>query len=288
MKQIILLLMVLGSLVVQAQNNAIFNGGVADGWHKNAYQQSANNIYTGGNGDGWHFHAFAQSGNALFNGGNGDGWHFNAFAQTGNSIFGGGQGDGWASVYRPQGSLPVTWISFTARKQGATSVLQWQTAAEQNSAYFDIERSSTSDDFQRIGAMSASGNSNSTATYNYVDATPQKNANFYRIKQVDKDGKFTYTPVRLVNFDESNNGTLLAYPVPATTKLFVSVPAEFVGHMIMLSVLSSEGRLVKQQQVNMLGGGQLLQLDVSSLPFGVYHVKVATPKKQASTMFVKQ
>lgn len=258
--------MVLGSLVVQAQNNAIFNGGAGDGWDKNAYQQPANTIYAGGNGDGW---------------------NFNSFTQAGNSIFGGGGGDGWASVYRPLGPLPVTWLSFSATRQGATAMLKWQTAIEQNTAFFDVERSGATGNFEHIATVRAGGNSTSPLSYSFTDATPLKTANFYRIKQVDNDGRFTYTPVRLLNFDEATSGSLLVYPVPARTRLIVSLPVQLEG-LTTVTIHSADGRLVQQQQVPVQVGVQLIDLNISALPNGIYHVKAATSHKKVSATFVKQ
>ncbi|RYF91085.1 MAG: T9SS type A sorting domain-containing protein [Chitinophagaceae bacterium] len=184
--------------------------------------------------------------------------------------------------------LPVTWLSFIVTKQGNTAVIKWQTAAEQNSANFEIERSGANGNFQRIGTVAARGNSSTPASYEYVDAAPQKGANFYRIKQVDTDGKFTYTLVRLVNFDEAGSGLLYVYPVPAKTNLMVSVPAVFDGEMIQLTVHSSDGKLVTQRTIKQQGGGQLLQMDVSTFTSGIYHIKLGTAQQQVATTFVKQ
>ncbi|RYZ61468.1 MAG: T9SS type A sorting domain-containing protein [Chitinophagaceae bacterium] len=183
--------------------------------------------------------------------------------------------------------LPVTWLSFTAGRQVNTSILKWQTTSEQNTAYFAVERSSSDGTFERIGTVQAAGNTNATRSYSFVDAAPRKTANFYRIKQVDNDGRFTYTPVRLLNFDEATSGSLLVYPVPARTRLIVSLPIQLEG-LTTVTIHSADGRLVQQQQVPVQGGGQLMDLNISALPNGVYHVKAATIHKQVSATFVKQ
>ncbi len=183
--------------------------------------------------------------------------------------------------------LPVTWLAFTACKQGNTSILKWQTTSEQNTAYFAVERSSSAGTFERIGTVQAGGNTNATRSYSFLDAAPRKTANFYRIKQVDADGKFTYTSVRLLNFDEATSGSLLIYPVPARTSLIVSLPVQWEG-LSTVTIHSADGRLVQQQQVPVQVGGQLMDLNISALPNGVYHVKAATSHKQVSATFVKQ
>ncbi len=181
--------------------------------------------------------------------------------------------------------LPITWLSFTATKQGAAAMLTWQTTNEQNTAYFDVERAVFTGGFERIGTVRASGNSIAPTTYNFTDATPLMTANFYRIKQVDNDGTFSYTPVRRVNFDETASSSLVVYPVPASTLLTVSLPQQLAGPTL-VTIHSIDGRLVHQQQVS-LQGGPLLNVNISALPNGIYQMKAATSQQQVTTKFIK-
>lgn len=287
MKKYILMIFGLSSVSVQAQNNAIFNGGMADGWNLSAYQQVVVNIFTGGNGDGWNYNNFSQPGSAIFNGGNNDGWHVEGYAQLGNDIFSGGIGDGWASVYRPLGPLPVTWMYFTATREASSALLQWQTATEQHSSHFDVERKGMTGTFEPIGSVRAAGNSNTPASYSFVDATPLKGMNFYRIKQVDTDGRFSYTSIRILHFETNSRNQLFVYPVPANNKLMVALPEIFDNENVIFSVLAADGRLLIKQQLKIQGGGQLLELNITTLPEGVYHLKVSTHQKNASVSFIK-
>lgn len=287
MKKVLLTILVLGCMKVQAQNNAIFNGGIADGWDRNAYQQAANNIYTGGSGDGWSYQSFAQASNAIFNGGNADGWGFNSFAQTGNSIFSGGGGDGWASNYRPMGSLPVTFISFTASKQHENAaLLQWQTSQELNSSHFEIERSEDALHFVHIGRVNAAGNTGSITQYHFTDMAPARGFNYYRLKQADIDGRFVYTPVRSVHFDQLNPTSIKYFPNPTNGMLNVEIPDALKPVDKVINIVNSNGLVM--QQVKTGNSGNIIQLHFGHYPKGVYFVQLSSPGMNSTHRIVLQ
>jgi Secretion system C-terminal sorting domain len=197
----------------QAENN-IFSGGFGDGWDTAAFAQTVNNIFNGGSGDGWDKTSHAQVVNNIFNGGNGDGWDKTTFAQAGNNIFFGGQGDGWANTYRPIGPLPITLDYFTARKNNSTSsILNWKTSQEINTAFFEIERSNDAIGFKKIGTVRAAGNSNAGIEYSFIDNNPMQGMNYYHLKQIDIDGKFTFSDIKTVKF--SANNAVSIYPNPS-------------------------------------------------------------------------
>lgn len=100
-------------------------------------------------------------------------------------------------------ALGIELESFTSEPEGRTVKLTWTTASETNTDYFIIDRSGNGIDFEAIGGMQAAGNSNSLRTYTNYDSSPLDGIGYYRIKQVDLDGKFTYTPIRSVMCQES-------------------------------------------------------------------------------------
>jgi hypothetical protein len=308
MKRIFFLLLLFGVAVVQAQNNPIFNGGNADGWNSANFAQTANNlfkggdgdgwgtnsflqspnaIFTGGNGDGWSFSLFLQPGNAIFTGGEGDGWHYKNFLQPGNGIFNGGQGDGWASTYRPLGVLPVTMVTFTAEKQQTASLLKWQTSTEMNTASFDVERSSDAIRFTKIGTVAAAGSSSVLRNYQFKDAQPMTGTNYYRLKQIDNNGSFVYTPTRLVVFDASVLQKLKVYPIPATTLLNVELPQELVKEDVVLNLSNGLGVMVKHLKIKRNTGNRQT-LNLSTLPPGVYTLQVSGSSYNGLQMIIKQ
>ena len=165
-------------------------------------------------------------------------------------------------------SLPVSLVVFTATRQNNEAVLQWETAQEENSGSFIIERSSDGKSFGAIGTVAAAGNSSSARNYEFTDQTPQPNANYYRLKQTDIDGTFTYSPVKVVNFPVS--GQLIWYATGARS-VEVSLQqgsneqytlSDLAGHTLRLGQLSN-GRT-----------------DISGLPAGLYIVRIVTANNQ--------
>ena len=121
---------------------------------------------------------------------------------------------GWSGQYRQFGTgaqpggmyqwigtvLPVTLSSFTVTKGAKSAILNWQTAQESNNAYFAIERSKNGTDFAEIGKVNGKGNSTLAQQYAYEDFGISNGQNYYRLKQVNNDGKYTYSAVVSVEF----------------------------------------------------------------------------------------
>ena len=260
----------------QSVNN-IFIGGSGDGWDKTAFTQSVNNIFIGGSGDGWDKTRFTQSGNNIFLGGNGDGWDKSVFAQAGNNIFLGGDGDGWASAYRPLGPLPVTLLYFTAKKNTVSSaLLNWKTSQEINSASFDVERSVDAIFFTKIGLVHAAGNSLIPVEYFFTDNNPAKGMNYYRLKQIDVDGRSVYSPARVVMFDGLNAATVKYYPNPTNGILNIEISSFNVNEVTVINITNAAGIVVNQYRFASISGNKI-QIDLSRYAKGTYFIQVRTP-----------
>ena len=103
-------------------------------------------------------------------------------------------------------TLPVKLEYFSAYKYGNMSLLKWSTASEINNDYFDIERSPDCINWESISKISSlSGNSINELDYQYTDSHPLNDINYYRLKQVDVDGEFEYSPIVDVDFNTMNN-----------------------------------------------------------------------------------
>ena len=161
--------------------------------------------------------------------------------------------------------LPLTLSEFTANREDDESYLQWQTAQEQNTRDFTIERSTDGQNYTAIGTVDAAGNSTSVRTYSFIDRTPQPNANYYRLKQSDIDGKFTYSPVRVVNFPVAGR-RLIWY---STGHASVEVDLQ-EGSNEYYTLSDMSGRLLRLGQ---LSAGKM---QVADLPAGTYVVRIIT------------
>jgi alpha-tubulin suppressor-like RCC1 family protein len=115
--------------------------------------------------------------------------------------------------------VPITLSSFTAQNKNSTNLLLWTTENETNNKHFEIQRSVDGINFITIGKVNAIGNSTITTNYSYTDNAPTYGTNYYRLKQVDVDGTFTYSNIEKIK--NIKLGGITIYPNPASNALFV-------------------------------------------------------------------
>lgn len=111
------------------------------------------------------------------------------------------------------GSLPLTWISFTAASTGAGVALKWETAAEVNTKSFTVQWSTNGSNWSHIGIVAAQNNT-AVAPYAFLHASPAAGGNHYRLLQEDMDGRSAFSKVVTVSLAEAKT-RLVVYPNPA-------------------------------------------------------------------------
>ena len=164
--------------------------------------------------------------------------------------------------------LPVKLASFTAVKNGKSAQLEWKTTEETNSATFVVERSADGSNFSSRGTVAAVGQA---ASYQFIDASPLPGDNYYRLKQLDKDNKFTYSKVIKLNFGK--DAIVKLSPNPASSYLHVTL--ENVGSAITVTLLDGNGRSVKQ--VILSQGTSSADISLAGIGRGVYTVRMIGP-----------
>ncbi len=178
--------------------------------------------------------------------------------------------------------LPVKLLSFSAQKETTTTLLQWQTADEINNDHFSIERSADSKLFTSIGNKPATNNA-LRSNYSFVDNAPLNGINYYRLKQVDKDGKFSYS--KIVSVDFSNNASIFAiYPNPANNVINVMLPSINSKSDITLFDVNGKKILHEEIALNITSN----QINIGKLPAGVYNVVLVQDYKCKSLKLVKK
>lgn len=120
--------------------------------------------------------------------------------------------------------LPVDFLNITATQKGGAVAINWSTASESNNNYFDVEKSIDGSNFTTINTVKGAGNSSTVNNYGSYDAKPVASYNYYRIRQVDFDGKFKFSDVVKVkiNFDKTGVSVLANPFVNNITVDFVS------------------------------------------------------------------
>lgn len=172
--------------------------------------------------------------------------------------------------------LPVTLVNFGATKSLGKVDIAWSTATELNSAGFVVERSGNARSFIGIANVSAIG----TGANNYaaIDANPLNGTSFYRLKNLDKDGAFTYSNVVKVDFD--GNSSTSVYPIPTSSYLNFNVSnSSLFGTTA--SIMDISGRNLKAVAI----AGSTQKLNVSNMPTGIYFIKLVDG---SCVKFIKQ
>lgn len=173
--------------------------------------------------------------------------------------------------------LPLTLISFTANRQSGLDNLSWVTAQEIDLSHFEIESSDDDQIFSTIGRVQALGNTSSQQTYSYSNASANALI-FYRLKMVDLDGHFRYSPVIRLSGNLSLPGTtcvllISASPVPFSDKLTLNL-SSCKRQQIQFVISDMAGRKLRQQTVSVQRGtGTYLLNNLNNLSAGVYLLK---------------
>ncbi|MBT9394178.1 T9SS type A sorting domain-containing protein [Hymenobacter sp. NST-14] len=183
--------------------------------------------------------------------------------------------------------LPVTLVDFRAQASGRDALLTWNTAQEVNNAGFGIERSSNGITFETVATLPGRGTSAQPTNYRYLDrqAGARAGIRYYRLRQNDTDGQFTYSGIRTVAFDgPPQSGMIRLYPNPtpgAATLDLTLLPAG----PYQVTILAADGRIVAELTAT---GGTLNPLRTQALAKGFYLVRLSGPDGHQTVKLVKE
>ncbi|WP_246849917.1 lectin-like domain-containing protein [Rufibacter roseolus] len=182
--------------------------------------------------------------------------------------------------------LPVELISFKATPKGSNVALTWATASEKDNDYFLVERSLDGRTFTSVGKVAGNGTTNVMQNYNFMTASAPAGTVYYRLKQVDYNGKSEYSKVISVKAQGAiARAFLAAYPNPTLGKV-VLVSADLPAGTATVTLLHVNGRVVFQKQVEVNAGD--IELDLAGQAAGVYCIQVQTAAGKGVVRVVKQ
>lgn len=195
------------------------------------------------------------------------------------------------AVETSRGPLPVTLLSFTAEVQRAGVQLRWATAMELRNASFEVQASPDGSAFQRVGSVAGRGTTTERTTYAWLDAQPGPAARrYYRLKQVDTDGKATYSPVLTVSLatEVASRLEVQAWPNPCAETVQLQLQCPQAGEAV-ITCTNVMGRTVLRRTVQVAPGTSRITLpEVSQLPLGVYSLAVQQGSYQSATRLTRQ
>ncbi len=173
-------------------------------------------------------------------------------------------------------NFPVEWLFFNAIPNGSAVDLEWATASENGNQFFSIERSVDASFFEEILRTEAVGNSSTTTTYRNTDPNPTPGFSYYRLRQIDIDGGFTYSEVVEVFFNP--NAILLglnAYPNPVVEGDPYTLQFDTKEAMrLQLELYAPNGQLIANRQVQSKTGKNQVRLSSMNLSAGLYHARL--------------
>ncbi len=188
-----------------------------------------------------------------------------------------------AKVYGASVPLPVRYAYLNATCEEDATIISWATTSEQNSQRFDIEKNN-GDGWNVIGSLPAAGFSGISVPYKYKDN--DKGNGVYRLKQIDQDGRFTYSTI-ISSKCNDNIDQLSVYPNPAKDIIKVILTSPLKGKAE-LRIMDQTGRIVQQNTKPLVQGTNTLSLDVTNISKGVYVMQIQYENQIRSTLFTIQ
>lgn len=179
--------------------------------------------------------------------------------------------------------LPIELVSFTGSIVNHSSVLDWITSSEINNKEFDVQWSMDGITFTTLGVIASKGNSSTNLAYRYTHYYPMDGVNYYRLKQIDLNGKISYSQVIAINLNVPDAEPFL-YPNPANKSININLGSS-VGHADVL-LYSSDMRLLRKLNLNI--AGLTSNIDISQLLPGVYFIQVNKNGKKILLRFIKE
>lgn len=181
--------------------------------------------------------------------------------------------------------LPLTLLDFTGVQKNDVVELTWTTVSEVNTSGFIIQRRNSGEyDFKDIGTLAASGNSTTPLHYGFTDDEPEGGMNYYRLKQLDADGNFTFSPIINVNYGGSDNDLLL-YPNPVSDH--ISVQSNKISNATSLAVHIYDNFGREIQLPLLVNGEYAFTFSTQHIPPGIYTVTLFDGYTISSGVFVK-
>ncbi len=170
-------------------------------------------------------------------------------------------------------TLPVGWLYFTGTNRGSNNLLEWATTHEVQVRYFVLERSTNGQNFEPLQQLKPNGGLQTPGSYQYLDLRADKlykNALYYRIKQVDINGRIHYSKIIRLQMPAVGGTPSMVYPNPTQSHVIVRIGTE---KLLKTKAILSDSRGRQVQQVVITLPNQVISLH--QLPAGLYYLKLS-------------
>ena len=184
--------------------------------------------------------------------------------------------------------LPVTWLGITGRNENNTNIINWSTATEINNDYFILEASADGSNFSETGRVNGAVNSYSEQHYQFTHYNINGQSYYYRIRQVDLDGKFSFSKTIRITPTGNLTGSFSFFPNPVIDKATLELILEKESR-VYISISDISGKIFFSKNSHLPKGVSDIQLDFSNYSNGIYTILIQEETGRKQTIrFIKQ
>jgi hypothetical protein len=171
-------------------------------------------------------------------------------------------------------TLPIKGLTINVEQKNSAAMISFSTESEENTKNFETEKSFDGKNWNVIDIQAAAGNSSVKRSYSTTDANLSSGTIYYRIKETDFDGRFTWSPVITFKLDEPAQTTGSAFPNPFTNNLSLQYKSS-QNEVAVLRLVDQAGRTVQNKTWTLRKGTNIIQLDnVEKLATGFYVIEL--------------
>ena len=171
-------------------------------------------------------------------------------------------------------TLPVALTEFSASRCGNSICLYWKTVSEDNNDHFEIERSTDGRQFNSIGSVNGNGTTGDPHNYTSRDDQPLDGKNYYRIKQVNMDGKLSYSSVIRINNGPVSSFSASITPNPAGSVMNLVIEGVKEKESLLFEVMNTSGMIVYRESISAGGTTLVKNLRRPAISAGLYFYKI--------------
>ncbi len=179
----------------------------------------------------------------------------------------------------------VELIRFKGSTKTQGNLLQWTTASEDNSSAFIIEKSKDGQSFEYLTQVAAQGNSNTTQNYQAWDKTNIAGTQYYRLLELDKNGKQTIVS-NVIALNRASTQNISIAPIPATDNIQIQFETKETSNAQM-SIFDITGKSIDMQSIETTTGDNQVNLNIAHYPSGTYFLQITNGQTEWTARFVK-
>jgi hypothetical protein len=226
----------------------------------------------------------------------GDGWISNLTVSSGNCYYlmvsqwsAGGSGftvdfTGSTANLLDCDILPVELTYFDVSRQGKEALIDWSTFSEINNDRFEIERSPDGTNFSVIATLKGKGNSTEINYYSLRDRDPLPGISYYRLRQLDFDGKFSYSEIKALRMPDRNSLSILSNDGNSPLTIRLNAVSAGTGT---LAITDYSGRLISSKDIAFQEGNNSFSVESNNLSSGIYFITFEIDGEIIRTKFIR-